>query len=515
MDKIVGQTFDQLLVKVYDKDVPQDWSYDADPGHLNPKREVDWSKPVVEQVMERLQKITDDIVRRQIQPRPEPDKVKTTMMPEGMPVGVPLPMLQAIANSGGSSPIFQVDEMIQDLIPYLPPPYIDELMLPPEIDCDEILGAIGLTQAQIDANRDDNRSTNPDLTGGASSDASNDEDDGSGEDESGEDEAEEEMEPEEESEEAEEQSEAEREEEFERQFEDTDYDETYANCAGIELGWLKILLVIAKVIGMLKRIISMILAILIPIIEIIQLAAGAWLNPTNIAKIIQFIIQMVIALIVMIISMIIQLIWDLLNLDCIIDSVKATIDEIKKALSAFASITNQFNPTAVGLMLDKVKVSLLDPLESAAESFKENAEAWRNAFEETKELFSSPEARAKMMKEMEDQLVSGVVQGVKKDPNLNKAAGLAADVKGTVGVGMAKDESGQMKFTFTEDSALGKAMKSVKNLSDWKKKDNATNQSASSMAESLSRSAQFVGLAMTPKQKTDDTSKAANKARKK
>jgi len=526
------QAFDQIILNTYDRYVPKDYVHESDEGHLNPKREVDWSKPVIEQVMERLQKITDDIVRRQIQPKPDPDRVKSTMMPEGLPIGIPLPMLQAVSATGGSYPIFQVDPMLQDLVPYLPFPFIDELMLPPEIDCDEILGALGYVQDDIDDNREDNRNNNRGISGGASNDDSNsdsdddgsgdgsddgsggegdgsgDTDDGSGSEDSDEDLADE-------AEDAEDLYDGEMDDLFESQLQDTDYDDTYKSCAGIELGWLKILLIIAKVISMLKKIISMVLAILIPIIEIVQLAAGAWLNPTNIAKIIQFIIQMVIALIVMIIAMIIQLIWNLLNLDCVIDEVRTTLDEIRKALSAFASITNQFNPTAVGLLMDGVKQQLLDPLESAAKGFKENADAWRDAFAETRELFNSPEKRAAMMKELEDQLKTGVKTGLSQDPNLNKVSALAADVKGTTGVGIKKDESGQMKFTFDENSAMGKAMQSVKSLSDWGKKDNAVKKSASSMAESLANSKQYVGMALTPKQTTDDTSKAANKKRKK
>jgi hypothetical protein len=544
------KAFDQLLLKTYDKYVPRDYVYDEEVGNLNPKREVEWSKPVTEQVMARLQKITDDIVRRQVQPRPEPERVKTSMMPESLPTGIPLPMLQAISATGGSSPIFQIDEMLQDLVPYLPSPFIDELMLPPEIDCDEILGALGFTQDEIDGNRGENRDNNRGSSGGNSDDSSNDDgsgdggdgsgsgdggigdggdgsDDGSGDGSSdgdggvgsgdGDDDGDggdDDDDLADEADDADDANDEDEEAEFEAQFEETDYDDTYAACAGIELGWLKILLAIAKVIAMLKKIISMVLAILIPIIEIIQLACGAWLNPTNIGKIIQFIVQLIIALVVMIIAMIIQLIWDLLNLDCIIDDVKATIDEIKKVLSAFASLTNQFNPTAVGLMMDSVKASLLDPLESAAEQFKNNADAWRDAWNETKDLFSNPEARAKMMGELENQLVTGVSGGVKQDPNLNRAASLSVDVKGTFGVKLNKDANGQMKFSFDEDSSLGDAMKSVSNLSDWGKKDNATKKSAGSMAESTASSKQFVGMAFTPKQSTDDTSKAGNAKRK-
>jgi len=510
------QRFDQVLLDTYNKYIPKDYSYDKDEGHLNPKREVDWSKPVLDQVMERLQKITDDIVRKQLEPPAPPDRVISTFMPESLPNGIPLPMLQAISATGGSSPIFQVDPMLQDLIPYLPYPYIDDLMLPPKIPCDEILGALGYTDDEVDDNKEDNRNGNKNLSGGTGNDDS-DEDDDTGdenEDDGSDDESDDDL-PVEEPDDVDSEDEDEADTAFESQFQDTDYDETYKTCAGMELGWLKILLIIAKVISMFKKIIAMVLAILIPIIEIVQLAAGAWLNPTNIAKIIQFIIQMVIALIVMIISMIIQLIWNLLNLDCVVDSVRSTLDEIRKTLSAFASITNQFNPTAVGLLMDDVKGKLLDPLESAAKGFKENADAWRSAFAETKEIFSSPEKRAAMMKEIEDQLVSGVKTGLAQDPNLNKASALGKEVKGTLGVGVKKEESGQMKFTFDEGSSLGKAMQSVKNLSDWGKEDNDTKKSASSMAESLAKSAQYVGMAISPKQKTDDTSKKANKKRKK
>jgi hypothetical protein len=108
-----------------------------------------------------------------------------------------------------------------------------------------------------------------------------------------------------------------------------------------------------------------------------------------------------------------------------------------------------------------------------------------------------------MMQEMENQLKSGIMNGISNDPNISKVKGLSNDIKGAVGVGMKKDSDGKIGFTFDSSSSLGKAMNSVKNLSDWGKKDNATKRSASSMAESLASSAQMVGMSFTPKQTTD------------
>ena len=489
--------FDQLLKKTYDRYVPVDF---RDDGNLNPKREVDWDKPVLEQVQRRLQEITNDIVRRQIEKREPEPPLRGPMGGEAVPKGIPLPLLAAIKASGGSYPIMPVPPMIAEFVAVMPGPWVNELMLPPQIGCDEVLSALGLSDDEIDDIQDENRENNKHSSGGKSDpdDAEEGDDDEGGEPDEGEEESEggEEDEEEEIEEGDEGDGDDSEEDEIEKQFEDTDYDATYAACAEIELGWLKILLIICKIIAIFKKIIDFVLSIIMPIIFIVQLAIGAWLNPSNIAKIIQFIIQMIIAIIVMIISMIIQLIWDLLNLDCIADTTEKVIEEIRKVLIAFASVANQFNPKSVALLMDKVDQKVLDPLKAAAAQFKENADGWRKMKDEVAGLFNDPEKRRAMMDEVEKQMKDGVAQGVMSDPSNQSKISKIGKVQST------------FKNTFVgEGSAMSGAIDAVKSLEDWKtatavkaKAKSQANKATSSAEMTVAGARSIVGLVVTEKE---------------
>jgi hypothetical protein len=178
-------------------------------------------------------------------------------------------------------------------------------------------------------------------------------------------------------------------------------------CASIELGFLKIILAILTVIKILKTIIDFVLSLLLPIIELIRLAVGAWLNPSNIAKMIQLIVMKIISLIVMIITMIIQMLWDLLNIDCLADSTQSIIDQIKKTLSGLDLIFSEFNGNFVATTLGKVNSKVLSPLSSIADQMRANIEDWKNAdqtFNEMMKSLSSEELKATMSSALKSSL---------------------------------------------------------------------------------------------------------------
>ena len=96
------------------------------------------------------------------------------------------------------------------------------------------------------------------------------------------------------------------------QDEKDDEDEANANeaimqCALKELAFLKIILMILKIVKILRMICAYVISTIYIVMDIVQLAAGAWLNPTNIAKIANKIIQRVLAAVVMIIFKLIQI----------------------------------------------------------------------------------------------------------------------------------------------------------------------------------------------------------------
>jgi len=119
-----------------------------------------------------------------------------------------------------------------------------------------------------------------------------------------------------------------------------DIDSKATDCALSQLGVLKAILVILKIVKVYQKIMTVIGAI-IQIINITQLAAGAWLNPTNFAKIAQLIAQKAIALLAQIISRLLQLLWDLLNEECSVKQAMSVWNEIIKSMNAAGQVFDE------------------------------------------------------------------------------------------------------------------------------------------------------------------------------
>jgi len=482
------------FVPVYDSYLPDDFKYgEKTSTNLNPRRETPVQKrDVLKKIEVRLQEITDDMVRKQVALRPPVDRLRGGVGGgEALPLGMPLAKRAAIRATGGlnNALLFPsitpgmnvsiIDKDLEFIIGTFPGRLVDELDMPPELDCDAILseffGIEGLKP-------DDFPSRNPlddfkdraglhDLDDLPESDEESDDDDENDDDDGGDDSFDED-------------------DDGDDQGDDSDdyddYDDEYKDkgvkeCAQIELGWLKIILVIAKIIKILKKIIDLVLAILMPIIEIIMLAAGCWINPVNLAKIAQLIIQLIIALIVMIITMIIQLIWDLLNLDCITDSTQDVIDEIAKCLAAFASVVSAFNPNAVAMMLKDFNDKIMDPLAGVAAQMKENAQGWAEMKDQVKALFTDPS----VIQGVINEIGAGVVAGVKSEnaDKIGKVGGIVAD---------AKD-------LFDKDGSLGKVIKAFNSYKDTRRLKQQAKRT-SKTADGIVQSLQFVGTAFSEKE---------------
>jgi len=420
------QEVNRLLKKTYDKYLPEDWKSDSsDVGNLNPRREVSWDKPLDQQILERLQKITNNIIKSKIAPPPSPLKGS---MSSGLP---PKP-----------DPIFTLtdDPDIQFLIGTVSAP-INGLDLPPEIECDDILDALLGSDREKDEDDDAGKKDDSD-----DSDSGEYDDSGSGSGGSGGNDDENNTEDNEED--TDETTELDEEEEDDGAIADDDWfddyeqpiepemdigtqnvDDSMQQCALIEINWLKIILAIAKVIAMLRRIIDFVFGIILPIISIVQLAAGAWLNPVNIAKIAQLIMQAVIAIIIQLISGIIQMLWELLNADCIASVAESLIKEIQKALSAFSSVMSAFDPISVATVMEKFNKEIMSPLKNTMDDLKKRAEGWDKVIGEVKELVESPEARAKLTDAILNKSVDATVSAVQNDPHIKRTMKIVQDGK--------------------------------------------------------------------------------------
>jgi hypothetical protein len=451
------------IKKVYSEYYPQDFNYfSEDSTNLNPKREI--SLDNLDRIVTKLQEVTDDIIRKKIIP-PEPEEPITLANLGGdtPAAGIPLPKQQLLAKTGGQGnailfPIINVgltvdalDKSLEYMIGTFPVGrLLDTLDAPPILDCEEILlqftgkkkksdGSDEEEEGEMSADDEDFFSESNDDD----SDNDGDSGDSDSDSDSGGDEDEDESDEEEDSDDA-----------------DTDDEDSgVKECMEIELTWLKIILIILKIIKILKMIIDLVLSILIPILQIVQWAVGAWINPPNIALIIQFIVELVTALIIMIIAWIIQLLWNLLNLDCIADVVASILAQIQEALSAFASIAGAFNPVHINLFLDKFTEEVTDPLQGLIDQAKSKKEDWQKFREQIKDIGGT---MSEQMKIAEKQLYDGLQTGIGEIPQVQTVRGIynqaQSVIKETQNTMKALKEAFDFKAHAENAAATGKAM---------------------------------------------------------
>ena len=136
-------------------------------------------------------------------------------------------------------------------------------------------------------------------------------------------------------------------------------------CALKELAFLKIILMILKIVKILRMICGYVISTIYIVIDVVQLAAGAWLNPTNVGKIANKIIQRVLAAVVMIIFKLIQKLWNLLNLNCVSDLTQDLIDQIRSALSMLEEIKSLCDPNSISFSPSEIIQTLQKSIEEA------------------------------------------------------------------------------------------------------------------------------------------------------
>jgi hypothetical protein len=437
------------IKKVYDKYSPKDFNYFSEEStNLNPKREI--SLDSLDRIVNKLQEVTDDIIRKQIiPPEPEEPLVTANLGGDTPAFGIPLPKQQLIARTGGQGnallfPVISVglsigalDKSLEYLIGTFPIGRIlDQLDTPPILDCEEILLQFtGKKMRSTGETEDEDEVTEDDENFFSENNADDsDSDDGDGDDGGDQDEDEDD--------------------------EDSDDDWPYSDdkdgrvkeCIEANLSWLKIILIILKIIKILKMILDLVLSILIPILQILQWAIGAWINPPNIAMIIQFIVELVTALIIMIITWIIQLIWNLINLDCIADLVEKTLAAIQEAFSAMASIAGAFNPIHINLFLDKFAEEVTDPLQGLIDQAKAKKEDWQKFRDQMKDIKGTAE---KQWQSAQKQLYEGLVTGISSIPEIERVKGIYSQMQSTITT--VKDTMKSLKSAFNAQTIADNA----------------------------------------------------------
>jgi hypothetical protein len=434
--------------KVYDKYDAKDFSYgEENSTNLNPKREISFDK--LDRIALKLQEVTDDIIRKRIEPSPDPEPLIRGPMGETVPQGIPLQKQKLLVQTGsiGNALLFPalndtldpgpIETLLERMIGTFPvPELLSDFDSPIALDCDEILRRFDIFDDEDDDEEDDdddpggfanrvdeenncahvwgpwtvqiepdigiageeNRTCLRDLCGDIEtrSVAALDGPPTEGDEED---------------------------------------ENSPKECAEIELTWLKIILLLVRFLNWVKRIINFVLSILVPLIDILRLAVGAWINPPCIATIIQMLIELVTAIILFLITQFIQFVWNLLNLDCVSDQLASIIAQIRRALSVFASVMNAFSPDAINLLVDKVNREVMDPLSEIMEEAQAKREAWAQFANEMRDFWGriTEEGGLKALgKEMMSEVGKGVAGGLKNDPNVSKAMGLGKDVMNTI-----------------------------------------------------------------------------------
>lgn len=367
----------QTIKRAYDQYKPQDFSIGAD--NLNPKREMILDK--MAEIEHKVQELTNEIVRKKIRaPQAVQEKVDAATGGES-PLANNAIRKQKLDRVGGD--LFgDIPKELETLIGAFPGS-VNSLALPPVIDCEAILQKYDFSSSyevyeETDGDEDGSSSSNGAKTyrisTGESSDkdsSADDEDDGS--------------------------------------VIGTDGSDDDNDCAEIELQFLKIIQIMLKIIQVMLIMIDSIISVIITTIQVVCLAVGAWLNPPNIAQIVQIILGIVMALVVKIISKLIQMIWDLLNLDCLADQTLDMLSQIQDCMNTFKTTLGMIDPNTITFMADLLENGMSDMTDVMKKLMKAKGEAWLEAKNEIVKTFD-PENLKKMAKNFETDAINSAIR---------------------------------------------------------------------------------------------------------
>jgi hypothetical protein len=157
-------------------------------------------------------------------------------------------------------------------------------------------------------------------------------------------------------------------------------------CTMSSLALLKIILIILMIIKVYKLIMTYIIGIIVPIAELVMLAAGIWINPTNIAKIIAYLSEKAFAILASIISEILAKLLAMLNLDCLV-GVEDSLDQINNLMllgnKAIYDIGNAFSMSGdTGKFMAKIKELYEKTLKEITSKYNESKKEWAKVRED-------------------------------------------------------------------------------------------------------------------------------------
>lgn len=167
---------------------------------------------------------------------------------------------------------------------------------------------------------------------------------------------------------------------------------TMRQCAMAEIGFLKAILAVLKIIKTIKQMLDPILGIVMEAVQLVQLAAQCWNNPTCIGTIVQRVMQTIIAILMGVVASLIAQLWSMLGLDCMTAQAQSIIDEIREALAAVSGIVSELDPTGIVTEVGSIYNAAAATATDAANTW-ENLKA--NASEQIKQIGTDTKEGAK------------------------------------------------------------------------------------------------------------------------
>jgi len=146
---------------------------------------------------------------------------------------------------------------------------------------------------------------------------------------------------------------------------------TMRQCAMAEIGFLKAILAVLKIIKTIKQMLDPILGVVMEAVQLVQLAAQCWNNPTCIGTIVQRVMQTIIAILMGVVASLIAQLWSMLGLDCMTTQAQSIIDEIREALAAVSGIVSELDPTGIVSEVGSI-------YNAAAATATDAANTWQN-----------------------------------------------------------------------------------------------------------------------------------------
>lgn len=222
-------------------------------------------------------------------------------------------------------------------------------------------------------------------------------------------------------------------------------------CAIQELEWLKIVLVIVTIIKILLMIVTTVLGIIVPLMNIIKEAQLAWINPPLMASIINRVSQKLMALVFSIIGTLLMKLWSLLNFDCLSEAASDTLAQISSVLSGIGGVMDGVDELALTIKntvgYDWSQFAE-DTKKNLSDQWKEMCKGWNK--DEMAKKFGAAWGEA-----------CGEWAAVFSDPNKLYNAAVPAEIRDTISdlISQYQDVSDQCAELYQKGANMGAALK--------------------------------------------------------